>query len=67
MISRVQRHQVRGRASTTNALDDYVTMPGEVTLLRHNADRLFKVDVGGDDYSGVCFASGLGRNTADWQ
>lgn len=49
----VAESYARGGEVYDEALDDYVTMPGEVTPLRHNADRLFKVDVGGDDYSGA--------------
>jgi hypothetical protein len=49
----VAESYARGGEVYDEALDDYIELPGEVTPLRHNANNLFHVDVGGDDYSGA--------------
>jgi hypothetical protein len=49
----VAESYARGGEVYDEALDDYVQIPGEVTPLRHNAQNLFNVDVGLDDYSGA--------------
>jgi hypothetical protein len=49
----VAESYARGGEVYDEATDSYLQVPGEITPLRHNADNLFHVDVGGDDYSGA--------------